>query len=238
MTLMDRKELIELYRGLRVADVSDGMDYCGLLNRGLVDRDIRPLYRDLETFTHRIAGPALTVRYVPTNRQVPNMPPEQFGRYEGEWYRDVTPEKLFREKIAAGDVLVIDAADMDVGFIGSSNCLGWMNAGVIGVVTSGGARDTDELIKQKCPVYSRYISRGFNIGRIEIDAVGVPVNLGGVLVRPGDMVVADGDGVIVVPVEKAVEVAGIARGILQGDKKGRRKLYEQRGLPPDTTVSG
>jgi hypothetical protein len=43
--------------------------------------------------------------------------------------------------------------------------------------------------------------------------------------------------VIVVPVEKAADVAGIARGILDGDKKGRRKLYEQRGLPPDTTVS-
>ena len=234
---MDRKELIELYRGLRVADVSDGMDYCGLMGRGLVDRDIRPLFRDLENFSHRIAGPALTVRYVPTGREVPNMPPEQFAKYEGQWYREVTPEEKFRSKIAPGDVLVIDAAGMDVGFIGSSNCLAWINAGIVGVVTSGGARDTDELIKQRCPVYSRYISRGFNIGRIEIDAAGAPVNLGGVLVRPGDVVVADGDGVIVVPVEKAADVARIARNILEGDRKGRGKLYKQAGLPPDATVS-
>ena len=234
---MDRKELIELYRGLRVADVSDGMDYCGVMDRGLVDRDIRPLFRDLESFAHRIAGPALTVRYVPTNRDVPNMPAEKFAEYEGAWYRDLTPEKLFREKIRPGDVLVIDAAGMEVGFIGSSNCLSWMNAGVVGVVTSGGARDTDELIKQKCPVYCRYIARGFNIGRIEIDAVDVPVNCGGVLVRPGDMVVADGDGVVVVPAAKAQAVAAIARNILEGDKKGRAKLYQQAGLPPDSTVA-
>jgi 4-hydroxy-4-methyl-2-oxoglutarate aldolase len=237
MSRMDRKELIETFRGLRVADVSDGMDYCGLLDRGLVDRQIRPLFRDLENFTHRFAGPALTVRYVPTNREVPNLPPEKFGEYEGQWYRDVTPEKFFREKLSAGDVLVFDAAGLDVGFIGSNNCLAWMNAGAVGVVTNGGARDTDELIKQHCPVYSRYVSRGFNIGRIEFDAVNVPVNLGGVLVRPGDMVVADGDGVVVVPVEKAAEVARVARGILQGDKKGRAKLYKQRGLPPDSTIS-
>ncbi len=233
---MDKKELIETYRGLRVADVSDGMDYCGVMGRGLVDRDIRPLFRDLEGFRHRFAGPALTVRYVPTNREVVNLPPEDFARYEGQWYRDVTPERLFREKIQSGDVLVIDAAGMDVGFIGSSNCLSWINAGVVGVVTNGGARDTDELIKQKCPVYLRYISRGFNIGRIEIDAVNVPVNLGGVLVRPGDVVVADGDGVVVVPIEKAQAVAAVARQILEGDRKGRAKLYKQAGLPPDSTV--
>jgi regulator of RNase E activity RraA len=221
---MDRNGLIEAFRGLRVADVSDAMDAVGLFDRGLVDRDIRPLYRDLEDFTHRFAGPALTVRYVPTNRQVVNLPPERFGEYEGAWYRDVTPEGRFREKIRPGDVLAIDAAGLDVGFIGSNNCLAWMNAGVVGVVTSGGARDTDELIKQKCPVYSRYVSRGFNISRVEIDAVGVPVNLGGVLVRPGDIVVADGDGVLVVPVEHAPQVAAIARKVLTGDKAGRKKL--------------
>ena len=57
------------------------------------------------------------------------------------------------------------------------------------------------------------------------------------LVRPGDMVVADGDGVVVVPAEKAADVAGIARKILDGDRKGRGKLYKQAGLPPDSTVS-
>jgi len=233
---MDREALIGLYRGLRVSDVCDGMDAVGLIDRGCMSRHIRPLYRDIEEFSHRITGPALTVRYVPTNREVPNMPIEEFDEWVGQWYREVSPER-YRESIRPGDVLVIDAAEQDVGFIGSNNCLAWMNAGAVGVVTNGGARDTDELIKQKCPVYSRYVSRGFKPGRLELDAIEIPVNCGGVLVRPGDMVVADGDGVIVVPAEKAEAVAAYARKTLEGDKRGRRKLYEQRGLPPDSTVS-
>jgi len=234
--MSSREELLEAFRSLRVSDVSDAMDYVGLMGRGLVDRKIRCLYRDLEGFTHRIAGVALTARYVPTNREVPNMPPERFAEYEGRWYRDLTPES-FRERIRPGDVLVIDAAGLDVGFTGSNNCLAWMNLGAVGVVTNGGARDTDEPIKQRCPVYCRYISRGFNIGRIEADSVGAPVNCGGVLVRPGDVVVGDGDGVIVVPADKAPAVGPIARKILEGDKQGRRKLYEKAGLDPDSTVT-
>ncbi len=233
---MDREELIETFRGLRVADVCDGMDAVGLFERGCVDGRIRPLYRDLEGFTHRIAGPALTVRYLPTDREVPNRPPEEFDEWVGRWYREVSGEP-FRAEIRDGDVIVFDASDLDVGIIGSNNTLGWMNRGAVGVVTNGGARDTDELIKQKCPVYSRHVSCGFMPGRVEFGAVNVPVDCGGVLVRPGDVVVADGDGVIVVPVEKAPAVAAIARKILGEDKAGRRRLYEKRGLPPDVTVT-
>lgn len=233
---MDRAALLDAFRGLRVADVSDAMDHVGLFNRGLLDRAIRPVFRDTETFAHRIAGPALTVRAVPTQREVPNMPAEDFEAYIGTWYREHSPEG-FRDTIQPGDVLVFDAAGLDIGFIGSNNTLGWMNKGAAGVVTNGGARDTDELIAQRCPVYSRFISRTFNPGRLEYDAVGVPVNCGGALVRPGDMVVADGDGVLVVPVEKAAEVAAIARKILDGDKAARRKLYDQAGLPPDPSVA-
>ena len=232
---MDREQLIAAFRGLRVADVCDAMDYVGLFDRGLLDREIRPLYRDLEGFSHRIAGPAVTTRCVPTNRGVPNLPPEEFDAYVSEWYRDLAQE-TFTGAIEGGDVIVFDAAGLDIGAIGSNNTLSWMNKGAAGVVTNGGARDTDELIKQRCPVYSRYISRRFNPGRLEYAGHGMPVNCGGVLVWPGDMVVADGDGVIVVPVEKALQVAEIARGSLDGDKRGRRRLYDQAGIPPDDTV--
>ena len=63
-----------------------------------------------------------------------------------------------------------------------------------------------------------------------------PVEIGWALVRPGDVVVADGDGVVVVPREHAPEVARRARAVLDSDKAGRRSLYERLGRPLDQTV--
>lgn len=62
------------------------------------------------------------------------------------------------------------------------------------------------------------------------------MTVGGVWVHPGDLVVADGDGVVVVPRERAEDVATWARRVADGDKAGRRRLYEQLGRPLDPTV--
>jgi regulator of RNase E activity RraA len=105
------------------------------------------------------------------------------------------------------------------------------------VVTSGGARDTDEIIKEKIPLYYRGPGRGIRPGRNEVESVNRPVTVGGVLVYPGDVVVADGDGVAVVPRAQAEPVARAARAVLEADKAARRKLYEKLGLPPDPTVA-
>ena len=64
--------IIRLFQGLRVADVSDGMDRAGLPGTGLVDPSILPLWKDIEGFSHRICGIALTARYVPA--QIPALP--------------------------------------------------------------------------------------------------------------------------------------------------------------------
>jgi len=230
------REILAAFGGLRVADVSDGMDMVGLQDVGLVDPEIATLWRDTDEFSHRMIGVAVTVRYVPTNRRVDSMDEETFREWESRWYNELSPEP-FVEYLRPGSVVVIDAGeDNDTGSIGSNNILAWTVRGAVGVVTSGGARDTDEIIKQGVPLYLRRLGRGIRPGRNEVESVNRPVTIGGVLVRPGDVVVADGDGVIVVPREKAAEVARLAHIVLENDKAGRRGLYEQLGLPEDASV--
>ena len=72
--------------------------------------------------------------------------------------------------------------------------------------------------------------------RCELDATMVPVNIGGVLVRPGDLVVADGDGVVVVPIEHVDAVLDGAIQIANGDRQGRAKLFDEAGKTQDETT--
>jgi len=231
--------ILALFEGLRVADVSDGMDKAGLADIGLMDPEIHAAWKDTEHYTHRFIGIAVTARYVPTNKPAAGrMETAAFDRWVGDWYGRLSSEP-FTPLIRKGTVLVLDDADSrDVGSIGSNNIMGWKLRGCVGVVTDAAARDTDEVATQKIPLYFRRPGRGIRPGRNEIESVNRPIECGGVLVEPGDVVVADGDGVIVVPRARAQEVAEYARATLKGDKAGRRKLYDQLGLEADDSVKG
>jgi regulator of RNase E activity RraA len=139
--------------------------------------------------------------------------------------------------IHKGTALVIeDAPNADVGTIGSYNILEWKIQGCVGVVTSATARDTDEIITERVPLYLKKVGRGIRPGRNELESVNRPVVCGGVLVIPGDIIVADGDGVVVVPRSKAEAVAKYARKIVEADKAGRKELYKKLGLKEDDSV--
>lgn len=233
----DVRSGLEQYEGLRVTDVCDGMDALGMQDIGLMSRDIRPLWRDTENFSHRIFGVAHTVRFVPTQRRVPEQTPDEFYTWMREWYGQFASGP-FADAIKPGDLIVIDGSEIgSVGFAGSNNTLSWIAAGAVGCVTNGGARDTDELIKQRTPVYSRYINRTIRPGRLELDDTQVTVNVGGAVVHPGDVVVADGDGVVVVPAALAEDVATQAWRHADSDKQKRRSIYEKLGMPEDFTVT-
>jgi regulator of RNase E activity RraA len=236
-SLEEDQKLLAQFGGLRVADVSDGMDAVGLPNTGLMDPAIHPLWKDTETYRHRFVGIAVTARYVPTNRpSAAKKPVEDFDAWVGEWYWKVSPEP-FDVLLREGSALVLDDANsVDVGSIGSYNILAWKRRGMVGLVTNATARDTDEIETQRVPLYFRGVGRGIRPGRNEIESVNRPVVCGGVLVIPGDVVVADGDGVIVVPRAVAEEVAAYARKILDSDKAGRRELYRELGLAEDPSI--
>jgi 4-hydroxy-4-methyl-2-oxoglutarate aldolase len=230
-------QVLLLYAGLRVADVCDGMDKAGLRGSGLMSTDIHPLWKDTLHYTHRFAGIAVTARYVPSSKPAPGpMAPADYDKWEKEGYSKLSPEP-FVPLLRTGSALVIeDAPAADVGSIGSNNIMGWKLRGCVGVVTSATARDTDEITTEKIPLYFKEPGRGIRPGRNEIESVNRPIVCGGVLVVPGDVIVADGDGVIVVPRAHAERVARFAREVLEGDKAGRRGLYRTLGLPEDDSV--
>jgi 4-hydroxy-4-methyl-2-oxoglutarate aldolase len=228
----DNQRILGVYKYLRVADISDGMDVVGLQNIGLVDPEIHALWKDTQNFSHRVAGIAVTARYMPTNKREPKMDTQTIGR----WYRTLTSE-AFMDVLAPGSILVIDATDDgESRSIGSSNILEWRKRGMVGLITSGGLGDTDEIIHHQVPTYFRRLARGIRPGRNELESVNRPVTIGGVLVRPGDVVVADGDGVVVVPRERADEVAEAALPFL--DNVGRERYIRETGKNPWARTPG
>lgn len=225
----ERNVLLEAFKDLRVADVRDGMDWNMMHHYGSMSFDIRPLYRT------RAFGIAKTVRYIPYQGSIPKMTPEEYTEWQG-WYYDAVCTYPWLDDIQDGDFIVIDQSGVDAGLMGSNNGLLGYQRGASGYVTNGGVRDTDELIIQKVPFWSKFISQSMVQGKLQFDAMDIPVSVGGVVVNPGDVVVADGDGVIVVPKDIALDVSKYARKELMGDKAGRRRLYEALGMELDDTV--
>ena len=236
-TLAQDQEILKAFEGLRVADVADGMDRVGLTHIGRMSFEIRPAWTDTVRYKHRFIGIAVTVRYVPTNIPAPRFDSnKEFDEWVGKTYNEKTSEP-FTALLRPGSALVIDEApNMDVGSIGSNNIMGWKTLGCVGVVTDGTARDTDEVATQQNPLYLRNFGKGIRPGRNLIESVNRPIVCGDVLVEPGDVIVADGDGVVVVPRAKAKLVAQYAHETMDKDKAGRKSLYKRLGLPMDDSV--
>jgi 4-hydroxy-4-methyl-2-oxoglutarate aldolase len=125
-----------------------------------------------------------------------------------------------------GDLIVVDAG----GDTETSVCGGLMgglakNRGIRGMIVDGAGRDTDELRALGWPIWTRAITpRGTHTmfsGRKEELSINVPITCGGVVVRPGDFVVADEIGITVVPSGKAAEVLKLAREQAEREQKTR-----------------
>jgi len=228
----DPFEIVKLYRYLRVVDVCDSLDGIGYFDFGLMDTEIRPLWAGMKFW-----GPALTIRCVPSNRPMWKLEStEDIVNAHGIWFAEV-PHSDLDSIVQRGHVIVTDTGGAgEVGFWGSANSLVMVSKGVVGIITDGYCRDTAELSLQKTPICSRKRGRTIIPGRIQVVDTQVTVGCGGVQVRPGDIVGADDDGVVVVPKELASEVAGHARQILLADMRARRELYDRLGLPLDETV--
>ena len=175
-------------RGLSSAEVSDALDYFGLPGSA---PGLMPV-----AGPRRLFGPAFTVRFGPVDSAQPGT--------VGDYLDD----------IPAGSVAVLDNA-------GRPDCTVWggimsqlaAHRAVAGTVVHGVCRDTDEADTAGYALFAlgRFMRTGKD--RVQVDAVGEAVSVAGVRVSPGDIVVADQDGVVFVPAGRAAQVFERARAM-------------------------
>ena len=218
-------------RSVRTSDIADALDSLGLQERYQMDPAMRPMFPGI-----RFAGLAHPMEYDVTDRTLEEMTYDEFARRQ---YAP-GPDGLWREAGPWGapdEVVVIDAKRTAAGILGSANTLGGRARGTVGFVIDGACRDSYECTIQGTPVFSTVRSPAHPMGRIRPISDGEPILCAGAPVKSGDLIVADDDGVMVVPHELAAEVVDRARRIQDVDRPDRRKGYEALGLPFDDTVS-
>lgn len=185
---IEDKELVALFEGLDTPGVSDALDKLGLPGQCL---GVTPL----DNYSKVIVGPAFTVQYVSAS-----VPPGTVGD--------------FIEDVAPGDVVVIDNS-------GRTDCTVWGDimtqyAGtrqIAATVIDGVCRDVNKALGDGFPIFSkgRFMRTGKD--RVQVQSVNQPVSIGNARACARDIVVADANGVVIVPRARAAEVAACARQI-------------------------
>ncbi|MFF4253846.1 RraA family protein [Streptomyces sp. NPDC001663] len=200
------QDVIEGFRPITTASVADAVEQVGV--RGYLDGAIKPVSPG------KIVGPAVTVREVPA---------EGAGA-------PVHALKAIDES-APGSVICIAADGADIAVWG-----GLMTAGAVanqhaGAILDGGVRDVEEINRDFAfPVQARSTVPATTLGRIRTLSLNEPVVLGGLTVEPGDLIVADGDGVVRVPASHVAEVLLLATEIEEREKEQTKLILAAGSL--------
>lgn len=201
------KLLLKLYN-IPTASLCDALDNIGF--KGFMSHDIKP---NLEGI--KIVGPAVTIKEVLSEEKVAPIAALQAI-----------------DDANRGDVIVIASeGDMkDIALWGGLMGLAAKAKGIEGAVLDGGVRDIVELKEMKFQIFSPSIVPSTSVGRTEVVGVNVPVTCGGVLVSPGDIIVGDSDGVVVIPADKLKTVIEIAEKMDAVEKEEAEELKKGNSL--------
>ena len=203
-------KLIAAFNSVALASLADAVDLvCG--KRGYMDCSIKPRIND-----KRFCGPAATVLEAATDEIVP-------------------PQHALDliDEAAPGSVIVISIAggEPNVAVWGGLMTAGAVANGHAGAVLDGGVRDLTEIRRDYgFPIYAREVTPGTTLGRYRTVASQVPVTVGGIIVHPGDIVVGDVDGVVVVPKDKAAEVLAVAQDIDAREAEQAKLIMAEKSL--------
>lgn len=185
----------------KLAKVSTATLCTALFKRGLRNQfiqDVRPLNPGLPN----MVGPAFTLRYIPARE---DLNPISVFQDRGH------PQRKAVETCPEGAVFVIDSRkDARAASAGSILVSRLMKRGVAGVVTDGGFRDSPEIARLPFPAYHHRPSAPTNLTLHQALDIDVPIGCGDVAVWPGDIVVGDAEGVVVIPAAIAEEIAAEA----------------------------
>jgi regulator of RNase E activity RraA len=172
-----------------------------LYKRGLRNQfiqDVRPLNPNLGN----MVGEAFTLRYIPAREDLNPISVFQDRAH---------PQRKAVEECPPGAVMVIDSRkDTRAASAGGILVSRLMKRGVAGVVTDGGFRDSPEIARLDIPAYHNRPSAPTNLTHHQALDINVPIGCGDVPVWPGDVVVGDGEGVVVIPAHLADEIANEA----------------------------
>lgn len=201
-------ELCARYRRLYVPAVCDALYWMGLPEQVLPSY-LRPLFPDV-----RMAGVAYTIQGAPIEPHVSRDPGiERITSYL-EMFEDLSPDS----------VLVSVNPDSYVGHLGELTGNSAQRHGCVGVVLDGNLRDIEGLREIGLQVFYRDLSPLNAIGRWEMIASQVPVSIGGITINPGDVVLAEFDGILVIPSDHAERVLVQAEEIVGAEKLVRREM--------------
>jgi regulator of RNase E activity RraA len=215
-------EIIAMLREVSTATLS-----AQLLKRGYADlymHGVLPLRPDL-----RMAGQAFTLRFIPAREDLAR--DEQLA--SGEFNNLKNKQRIAVESVGAGEVLVIDArGDTRAASLGNILVARIKARGAAGIVTDGAFRDTPAIKEIDLPTFARGQSPNISFTIHYAADINVPIACGGVAVIPGDVIVGDAEGVMVVP---RAEAEAVAR---DGWEQERKEEFIYRKVAAGASIVG